>query len=136
MGNRLGSFLQTLRGNRSLREIAKKSGLSHSYIRDLELGYRQTTKKKIQPSPDSLKRLADAYDYPYEELLKMAGFISSNTIENLSHSSDSSAELFQNTHDLLDVLKQDGPLFVGNYSLTTNDKKKVKEFLELFFLKY
>jgi transcriptional regulator with XRE-family HTH domain len=70
-----GAFLESLRGNLSLRAAAKLSGLSHAYIRDLELERNRSTNDKIIPSPETLRRLAKAYDYPYLELYKKAGFI-------------------------------------------------------------
>ncbi|MFE5319015.1 helix-turn-helix domain-containing protein [Paenibacillus sp. NPDC056579] len=70
-----GKFLEGLRGNMSLREAAKKSGLSHAYIRDLELEKNRSTNEKITPSPDTLKKLSAAYGYPYTELMIKAGHL-------------------------------------------------------------
>lgn len=78
MGNELGKFLENLRGKITLRDVAKKSGLSHTYIRDIELGINRKTKSPINPSPETLKRLAEAYNFPYEELMKKAGYLSNN----------------------------------------------------------
>lgn len=72
----IGEFLRGLRGKMSLRDASHKSGLSHSYIAALEQDKRPGTNSPINPSPDSLKRLAEAYGYPYEELMKKAGYIS------------------------------------------------------------
>lgn len=77
--NDLGNLLKELRGKKSLRAVAEETGLSHSYISDIEKGYRRGTKTPINPSPDTLKRLADAYNYPYEDLLKEAGYIDKGT---------------------------------------------------------
>ncbi|RVT67689.1 helix-turn-helix domain-containing protein [Niallia taxi] len=71
----LGELLRELRGKRSLREIAKITEISHTYISDLEKGFRRDTKAPINPSPDTLKRLANAYDFSYEELMKSAGYL-------------------------------------------------------------
>jgi transcriptional regulator with XRE-family HTH domain len=73
-----GKFLEGLRGKTPLRVVAKKSGLSHTYIRDIELGVNRKTKAPIQPSYDTLKRLSQAYDYDYEELLRLAGILNKN----------------------------------------------------------
>ena len=73
--NELGELLRNLRGKRSLREVAKQVDISHTYISDLEKGFRRDTKAPINPSPETLKRLADAYDYPYEKLMSAAGYI-------------------------------------------------------------
>lgn len=71
----LNEFLKELRGNESLRSVSERTGLSHSYIADLEKGFRRGTKKPIHPSADTLNRLAKAYNYPPNELLKKAGYI-------------------------------------------------------------
>ena len=71
----LCKFLETLRGKLSLRKVASKSGLSHAYIRDLELGRNRTTNDVIKPSPDTLRKLSQAYQYPYTDLLIKAGYL-------------------------------------------------------------
>jgi len=80
--NELGDLLSKLRGDRSLREIGEITGLSHTYISDVEKGYRRGSKKPLKPSPDTLKRLASAYNYPYEELMKIAGYLETENVQN------------------------------------------------------
>ncbi|SEB79058.1 helix-turn-helix transcriptional regulator [Paenibacillus sp. GP183] len=70
-----GKFLEQLRGKMSLRDAAYKSGLSHAYIRDLELERNRSTNDKIKPSPDTLKKLSDAYNISYTELMIKAGYL-------------------------------------------------------------
>ncbi|WP_230632818.1 helix-turn-helix domain-containing protein [Paenibacillus athensensis] len=70
-----GKFLEGLRGKMSLREAAHKSGLSHAYIRDLELERNRSTNEKIKPSPVTLKKLSDAYNFSYTELMEKAGYL-------------------------------------------------------------
>ncbi|MFN0222139.1 helix-turn-helix domain-containing protein [Paenibacillus sp. KR2-11] len=72
----LGEILRRLRGNMSLREAAKRSGLSYSYISSLESGKHPRTGDPIKPSPESLKALAKAYpNSSYSELMKVAGYL-------------------------------------------------------------
>ncbi|MGF7035344.1 transcriptional regulator with XRE-family HTH domain [Paenibacillus mucilaginosus] len=71
-----GRHLEVLRGSMSLREAARKSGLSHAYIRDLELSRNRSTNTPIVPSPETLKRLANAYGYSYIDLMIESGLIS------------------------------------------------------------
>lgn len=78
----LGNLLKELRGNKSLRKVAEETGLSHSYIADIEKGYRRDTKTPLNPSPDTLKRLSEAYNYPYKKLLEAAGYIEENEEES------------------------------------------------------
>ncbi|MGI6328102.1 MAG: helix-turn-helix domain-containing protein [Dethiobacteria bacterium] len=64
-----------LRGNKTLREVAEKAGISHTYLGVLEKGIDPRSGKQIKPSTDTLERLAKAYKYPYEKLLKAAGYL-------------------------------------------------------------
>ncbi|MEK8126404.1 helix-turn-helix transcriptional regulator [Paenibacillus filicis] len=75
-----GKFLESLRGSLSLREAARKSGLSHAYIRDLELERNRSTNDRITPSPDTLQKLSVAYGYPYTELMIKAGHLSNGDV--------------------------------------------------------
>lgn len=89
MSNELGHFLEELRGKMSLREAAEKSGLSHTYIRDLELGVNRKTKAPIRPSADTLRQLAMAYNHPAIHLLKKAGYIDSDETLDRKNSNES-----------------------------------------------
>jgi SOS-response transcriptional repressor LexA len=75
----LQEILIRLRGNRPYREIAEKAGISHGYLRTLELGKHPSTGKLVMPSAETLKALAMAYDYPYENLLQAAGYLDDGT---------------------------------------------------------
>lgn len=73
----LGDLLIKLRGGLSLREAAKRSGLSYSYISSLEKGKHPRTGAPINPTPEILRNLSKAYNHPYEELMKLAGYTDS-----------------------------------------------------------
>lgn len=73
--NELGSYLKTLRGERSLREVAEKCGISHTYLDTLEKGYDPRTKKVRKPNPDILEKLATYYGVDYEYLMRLVGYI-------------------------------------------------------------
>lgn len=87
----LGDFLKKLRGKLSLREVAKRSGISYTYIRSLELGKHPRTGVPINPSPESLRSLAKAYNYPHEELMRLAGYLDKESTEEL-HSEGTEAD--------------------------------------------
>ncbi|WP_245856084.1 helix-turn-helix domain-containing protein [Paenibacillus rigui] len=88
-----GKFLESLRGSMSLREAAKKSGLSHAYIRDLELERNRSTNEKITPSPDTLQKLSLAYDYSYTDLMIKAGHLAEEQTFTETASDTSSIDL-------------------------------------------
>lgn len=72
--NEFGDFLRSLRGKMTYREASELSGVSHAYIRYLEIGKRPGTNTPIHPSPDMLRGLAKAYNHPYKDLMKRAGY--------------------------------------------------------------
>ncbi|WP_339063619.1 helix-turn-helix domain-containing protein [Tepidibacillus marianensis] len=120
MDNQLGNLLRDLRGKMSLREASEKSGLSHTYIRDLELGMNRSTKAPIKPSVDVLKRLASAYDYPFENILKAAGIL----------------EEYKPTDDLDEEIKkllnnpENGVFFKDYLSAPEEKKKQLRDFMK------
>lgn len=76
MNNTLGKLLENLRKKKklSLRKASEITGLSFTYIRNLELNINPKTGESIRPTTDTLQKFAVAYDYPLEELLKLAGY--------------------------------------------------------------
>jgi repressor LexA len=84
--NELGKYLEQLRIERklSLRDAASLSGLSYTYIRDIELGTNRKTKKDVTASPQTLKKLSDAYKVDYYELLERAGIVDESDIKDAS----------------------------------------------------
>lgn len=78
----LGDFLKRLRGSLSLREAARRSGLSYSYISSLEAGKHPKTGVPINPSPDKLKGLAKAYNYDFNKLMQKAGYVENEHKDN------------------------------------------------------
>lgn len=81
-----GDFLGNLRGKMTLREAAKRSGLSHTYIRELENEKtRSSGTKKVMPTPETLKKLSGAYNYSYIDLMVKAGHLSKEQISDNLH---------------------------------------------------
>lgn len=73
--SQLGDLLKQLRGNRSLREASKLTGISHNYLSIVERGLDPRSGAPVSPTPETLKKLSEAYQYDYEELMKKAGYI-------------------------------------------------------------
>ncbi|MDB1679536.1 MULTISPECIES: helix-turn-helix domain-containing protein [Enterococcus] len=85
MSNNLGEYLRELRGKESLRSVSERidGRLSHSYISDLEKGVsRRGT--PINPTPEALKILSEAYNVQYDKLMALAGYIDSSNETKLS----------------------------------------------------
>lgn len=71
-----GNYLRSLRKKRKLtvRQLDMYSGVSHSYISQMERGVKGI------PSPDILKKLAKPLDIDYEDLMEKAGYITKEEI--------------------------------------------------------
>ena len=64
----IGPLLRRLRGRIGLREVGRRTGISNSYLSQIERGDRR-------PGPSVLKRLAALYGVDVQDLLKRAGFL-------------------------------------------------------------
>lgn len=71
----LGKLLRKLRGKESLREAAARAGISHNYLSIVEKGVDPRSGSPVKPSPETLKSLSQAYNYPYLELMYAAGYV-------------------------------------------------------------
>jgi HTH-type transcriptional regulator, competence development regulator len=117
--NALGKLLEELRGNRSLREISQKTGLSHTYIRDIELGRRRVTNTPIKPSAYTLKKLAEAYNYSFVELMRLAGL------------EDELRDQLAKEHDLYKVLTSESEDVVyKGIRLSEQQKENIMSFID------
>ena len=70
-----------LKGSLSYRKMAEKTGVSHNYLSNLIRGVDPRTGQEIQPSVDTLKKIAEAFpdDTNYEELMELAGYTQKKT---------------------------------------------------------
>lgn len=73
----LGTYLREVRKEKrklSLREVSKKVGISHSYLSQIENGYRK------QPKPYILRALAQELAIDYKTLMQKAGYVKESFI--------------------------------------------------------
>lgn len=80
--NTLGDLLKELRGKESLRDASKRIGISHTYLDTLEKGVDKRSGSIVKPSPETLKMIAEAYNYDYEELMVRTGYIEAEEIKS------------------------------------------------------
>lgn len=73
----LTELLLKLRKERglSLKQVAYKTGLSHTYISQLERGLRST------PVPEDLRKIAKGLRIDYNHLMELAGYIDKKSTE-------------------------------------------------------
>lgn len=135
--NELGSYLKELRGKKSLRDVQKDTGISHTYLSTLEKGIDPRTNKPREPSFDTLKKLSDYYDVSYIDLLSKAGYV---TIDEVFDDVDSNNPLtkkkvvngvtFTGFYGLEEVLQMDIDIYYKNELLTKEEKQKILTMLE------
>lgn len=83
MENEFGEYLKELRGKRSLREMERVTGISHTYLSTLEKGYDPRSGKERKPTPETLKKLSATLEVSYTDLMKKAGYMKKKTISEL-----------------------------------------------------
>lgn len=81
----------------SLREAAEKIGISHGYLDKLEKGVDKRTGVKNNPTPETLGMIAKAYEWDYNYLLQICGYITDKNTDALSPCLQ---ELIQTCHPL------------------------------------
>lgn len=70
----LGELLKELRGDKCLRDAAKRMNITFSYLAMLERGEDRRTGNPIKPTPETLQQIANAYKCDYSKLIEVAGF--------------------------------------------------------------
>lgn len=75
MKNQLSELLVKLRGREPMRNAASRIGLSPTYLGILEKGIDPRSGNMVKPSAETLQKLAGAYNYPYERLMELAGYL-------------------------------------------------------------
>lgn len=116
MDNSLGNYLKELRASRSLREVAELTGLSHTYIADIENGYRRGSNKPIKPSADTLVKLSKAYGVSFVDLIEKSGIWSNMSEEDKSVM----IYIYKNEEELNEKIKE-------QIKSLTNDEGKFSE---------
>lgn len=69
----LGDIIKKYRKDNklSLRQFSIKSGISHSYINNIENNKSPNSDKTIAPTIDTIKKVSKAIKIPFDDLIKM-----------------------------------------------------------------
>ncbi|KTB47861.1 Helix-turn-helix domain [Dehalogenimonas alkenigignens] len=115
-----GGYIRQLRQKQrlSLRDVAQKTGISYSYLAQIEQGRRNP------PGPDFMKRLAPVYQVTLRDLLKAAGYLEE---ADASLSDEQEVEMAFN-YVMNDPRYQSGTRMTGE--LTTDVKRFIVEMYE------
>lgn len=75
-GERFGSFIRELRETErlSLRQAAKRIGVTHPRLAELEAGITHATGRPTRPTREMVQRIARTYGVAYDTLLDLAGY--------------------------------------------------------------
>ena len=82
--NNLGSYIRNYRGNQSLREFAKKCGISHTHLDSIEKGIDPRSGKSVRVTIDTLEKIAKAMNMTINDLLINSGEVSNESINEVN----------------------------------------------------
>lgn len=131
MEQSFGWYLKQLREKRgwSMNQLAQAAEISGSQISRIESGLRGV------PKPQTIRKIADALDGSYEELMKQAGYLEDEhplppstadmTIPEWATSRDK--------RDFKKMLEDDGELMFDGIPLDQEDKQRIKDVLTGLF---
>lgn len=68
---------------KSLGKLAQKAGLSHQYVYDLGKGVNPKTGYYIEPTVETLRKLSDALDIPFVDLMIRIGYLEESDQERI-----------------------------------------------------
>ncbi|HLR60547.1 MAG TPA: helix-turn-helix transcriptional regulator [Pseudogracilibacillus sp.] len=97
-----GEYIKSIRekSNLSLREVARRSEISHPYLSQLENG------KNKRPTHEMLRKLSKGLKVDYLQLLEKAGYI--NEAEHYKRMARVASEANKKTDERMKRIKEDG----------------------------
>lgn len=128
MDHIFGSYLKEIRENKgwSINQLAQAADISGSQISRIENGLRGI------PKPQTLRKIAEALDVPYEELMNKAGYLQ----QDAAKYEDISVPAWATSRDKRDfkkMLEDDGELMFDGIPLSEEDKQRIKDVLTGLF---
>lgn len=118
-----GDFLKDLRIRKGLklREVEESTGVSNSYLSQVETG------KRNPPHPDILKKLANVYEVSVKELMEKAGYLEEQEQQSVSEQEEVNRAF---DYVIKDPIYNFGTRLDGNSSLDLEAKRFVIEMYE------
>lgn len=138
---KLGNIIKEFRESNSysLREFSKICGISHTYIDKLEKGVDPRSGKPVEPTLDTLEKIAQSMNMTLETLLSKIGKINikrtqsdNDDFENrdkLSKFDESRKQEFTTAEDAMKfILQQPSLMAFGGYDLDKMNDEELIEF--------
>lgn len=112
----LGEYLRKIRkeNKKTLVQLANETGLSHSYLSQVENG------KKLKPSMEALRKIAEACDQSSLDLWGKAGYMTEEDVLKQK-------EMKQETYSRFDDLFKDGGAYITEENKDILTKMKTLE---------
>lgn len=135
----LGDFLRKQRGKESLRDFAKRCGISHTHLDSIEKGVDPRTQKPVRITTDTLRNIANGLQVNYMLLAALAEDESTgDTVfftpaENKIIGNRLKAALLGDRTPLRHHLIQDGTIdemLAGTYLFTANTLSQIASYVD------
>ncbi|MBY0160980.1 helix-turn-helix transcriptional regulator [Paenibacillus lautus] len=123
-----GSYLKEMRENKgwSINQLAQAADISGSQISRIENGLRGI------PKPQTLRKMAEALEVPYEELMNKAGYLQQDVAKHEEIPAPAWATS-RDKRDFKKMLEDDGELMFDGVPLSGEDKQRIKDVLTGLF---
>lgn len=122
-----GQYLKQLRERKGLtiNQLATAAGVSGSQISRIENGLRGV------PKPATLRKIAEATEISYEELMEQAGYLQDSLSPGLEVIPEWATS--RDKRDFRKMLEDDGELMFDGIPLDKEDKQRIKDVLTGLF---
>ena len=128
MAQTLGEVIKEYReehSNMSLREFAKRCGLSHAYIDKLENGFDPVTGKPVSPTLTTVIAIAKALGITNEELMKKIGYVKESDSQDPQSKTKEEIEIEEKWDKLgKKIIRRSGK------KMTLEDKRRILRIIE------
>ncbi|NOU92019.1 helix-turn-helix domain-containing protein [Paenibacillus sp. LMG 31456] len=119
-----GFYLKKARESKgiSVNQLALESGISNAQISRIENGLRGI------PKPETIRKLAEALQIPYEEMMGMAGHMPDDRKQDIPAWATS-----RDKRDFKKMLEEDGEIMFDGIPINDTDKQRIMDVLTGFF---
>lgn len=139
-----GEHIREIRNHQgiSIREAAKRSGVSQPYLSQLESG------KNVNPTPQIIKKISAGLGVSYTHLLEVAGLLEEGAVDRFVKSQKAANKALQEDvelqksmqamadkiPDLNKLLSSEDNLLLNGQMLSVDEKKKILAVIEAIMI--